>query len=64
MAKPAPVPSHPDAAARWLANQLAAVARPETGGQPTTPPRETWLETRQRIEFALDLHVVRNLGPR
>jgi hypothetical protein len=61
MAKPLPVPSHPDAAVRWLAERLALTAK--SPYEETLPgrmlPDKMWLKVRQGLENELARHVIR-----
>jgi hypothetical protein len=61
MVKPLLVPSHPDAAVRWLAANLARTAK--SPYEETLPawelPGKRWLRVRQRLERELEQHVVR-----
>ena len=61
MAKPLPAPSHPDAAVRWLAANLARTAKsPYEESLPAhVLPGKRWLKVRERLELELARHVVR-----
>ncbi len=61
MLKPIPAPSHPDAAARWLADRLARTATSplEELLTPQAVSDKSWLKVRQRIENELAEYVVR-----
>jgi len=61
MAKPRLVPSHPDAAVRWLAAHLTRTAKsPYEESLPGHElPGKRWLKVRERLEAELARHVVR-----